>query len=190
MSPEHPPRTGCSWISTHVMVRAHKCSSSCKSLDWSERRLMSPRPTPLPLQNRFMPYRIPHRAITAVLGGAFLLVAQTSFRSVGQVQASGPTTGDARLLVQEEARAVQSIDHFVVAHQVDITSVTPHYNQTTHAYVKTWVQRPGHVRAESQQYTRSEMIVSDGSTTWIYDGGHRIYWRQSRGAPAALFSNA
>jgi outer membrane lipoprotein-sorting protein len=137
-----------------------------------------------------MPYRIPHRAITAVLGGAFLLVAQTSFRSVGQVQASGPTTGDARLLVQEEARAVQSIDHFVVAHQVDITSVTPHYNQTTHAYVKTWVQRPGHVRAESQQYTRSEMIVSDGSTTWIYDGGHRIYWRQSRGAPAALFSNA
>ena len=137
-----------------------------------------------------MPYRIQHCVITAVLASAFLFGLPSSFRAVGDVQAAGPGTDDARLLVQEEARAVQSIDHFAVAHQVDITSVTPHYNQTTHAYVKTWVQRPGHVRAESQQYTRSEMIVSDGSTTWIYDGGNRIYWRQSGGAPVALFSNA
>ena len=126
--------------------------------------------------------------MTVVLG-AFLPGVPTILRSAGAVQAE-PAMVDARVLVQEEARAVQSIDHFAVSHQVDITSVTSHYNQTTHAYVKTWVQRPGHVRAESQQYTRSEMIVSDGSTTWIYDGGNRIYWKQRGGAPAALFSNA
>ena len=142
------------------------------------------------LQNRLMPYRIPQRVITAVLVGAFLPGAQTSFSSAGDVQAAGTTADDARVLVQEEAQAVQSMDHFAVSHQVDITGVISHYNQTTHAYVKTWVQRPGHVRAESQQYTRSEMIVSDGSTTLIYDGGKRIYWKQSGGAPAALFSNA
>jgi len=136
-----------------------------------------------------MPYRMPHRAITAVLASAFLLGVQASFSSAGDDQAVS-TTDDARVLMLEEARAVQSMDHFAVSHQVDITTTTPHYNQTTHAYIKTWVQRPGHVRAESQQYTRNETIVSDGSTTWIYDAGNRTYWSQRGGAPAALFANA
>jgi hypothetical protein len=32
--------------------------------------------------------------------------------------------------------------------------------------------------------------VSDGATTWVYDGGSRTYWKQTGGAPTALFSNA
>jgi outer membrane lipoprotein-sorting protein len=137
-----------------------------------------------------MPFRIPHRLIAASFAAAFVLGAQSSLSYVADVWPTGAITDEARVLVQEEARAVQSIDRFAVSHQVDINSVTPHYNQTTHAYVKTWVQRPGHVRAESQQYTRSETIVSDGSTTWVYDGGSRTYRKQAGGAPTALFSNA
>lgn len=137
-----------------------------------------------------MPIRIPYSLIAGVFASTFILGAQLCVSYVADVQAAGATTDDARSLVQEEARAVQSIDRFAVSHQVDITSITPRYNQITHAYVKTWVQRPGHVRAESQQYTRSETIVSDGSTTWIYDGGNKTYWKQMGGAPAALFSNA
>lgn len=135
-----------------------------------------------------MPYRISH-FLTAALACVFLPGARIALIDISDVQASGAITDEARTLVQQEARAVQSIDHFSVSHQVDITSVSPRYNQTTHAYVKTWVQRPGHVRAESQEYTRSETIVSDGSTTWIYDGSNRTYWRQKGSAPAALFSN-
>ena len=134
--------------------------------------------------------RIQHSLIAAVFASTLMLGAQTSLRRISYVKAVGTTTDEARALVQEEARAVQSIDRFAVSHQVDVTSITPRYNQTTHAYVKTWVQRPVHLRAESQQYTRSETIVSDGATTWIYDGGNKTYWKQTGGAPAALFSNA
>jgi outer membrane lipoprotein-sorting protein len=137
-----------------------------------------------------MPYRIPHLVSTAALSSALALGAQSSVTPAAKIQDVKVIADAARSLVQEEARTVQSIDRFVVSHQVDVTSVTPHYNQTTHTYVKTWVQRPGHIRAESQQYTRSETIVSDGSTTWVYDGGDRTYWKQAGGAPAALFSNA
>jgi len=137
-----------------------------------------------------MPSRIPHCLIAAVLTGTRVLGAQSPLGHVANVRPSGAITDDALALVREEARAVQSIDRFAVSHQVDITSVTPHYNQTTHAYVKTWVQRLGHVRAESQQFTRSETIVSDGSTTWVYDGGNQTYWKQTGNASAALFSNA
>jgi len=137
-----------------------------------------------------MPSRIPHCLIAAAFTGAFVLSAQSPHSYVADVPSAGTITDEARALVQEEARAVQSIDRFAVSHRVDITSVTPHYNQTTHAYIKTWLQRPGHVRAESQQYTRSETIASDGSTTWVYDGDNRTYWKQTGGAPIALFSNA
>jgi outer membrane lipoprotein-sorting protein len=137
-----------------------------------------------------MPSRLLHRLIPAAFTSAFILVAQFSVSHVTKVQAAGATTDEARALVQEEARAVQSIDRFAVSHQVDVTSVTPRYNQTTHAYIKTWVERPGHVRAESQQYMRNETIVSDGSTTWVYDGANRTYSKQTGGAPAALASNA
>jgi outer membrane lipoprotein-sorting protein len=109
---------------------------------------------------------------------------------VSRTQQAAGNMDAARLLVEETARAVQSIDRFEVAHQVDVTSVTPHYNQTTHAYVKTWVQRPGHIRAESQQYVRKETIVSDGSTLWVYDGTNQTYWKRAGGAPPQLFSNA
>jgi outer membrane lipoprotein-sorting protein len=137
-----------------------------------------------------MPSQTLHCLIAAAFTGAFVLGAQSSLSHVADVRPPEAITDDARALVQEEARAVQSIDRFIVSHQVDITSVTPNYNQTTHTYVKTWVQRPRHVRAESRQYTRSETIVSDGSTTWIYDGGNRTYWKHTGGAPTALFSNA
>jgi outer membrane lipoprotein-sorting protein len=137
-----------------------------------------------------MPSRILHCLIAAAFTGAFALGAQFSRSCIADARTAGATADEARALVQEEARAVQSIDRFAVWHQVDVTSVTPRYNQTTHAYVKTWVQRPGHVRAESQQYRRNETIVSDGSTTWVYDGGNRTYWKQTGGAPTALFSNA
>ena len=137
-----------------------------------------------------MPSRILHCLIAAAFTCASVIGAQSSHSYVADVRSAGTTTDEARALVQEEARAVQSIDRFAVSHQVDITSVTPHYNQTTHAYVKTWVQRLGHVRAESQQFTRSETIVSDGSTTWVYDGGNQTYWKQTGNASAALFSNA
>lgn len=96
----------------------------------------------------------------------------------------------AEALVRESARAVQTIDRFEVSHQVDVTRVTPRYNETTHAYLKTWIQRPGRIRVEIQQYMHSETIVSDGTTTWIYDGTTRTYRKQSEGAPAALFANA
>jgi outer membrane lipoprotein-sorting protein len=134
-----------------------------------------------------MPYRISHFLITAAFTGAFLFGAQAS---LGYFADSGASADKASDLVHEEAQAVQSIDHFVVSHQVDVTTVMPHYNQTSHAYIKTWVQRPGHIRAESQQYPSNETIVSDGSTTWVYDGGNRTYWKEAGGAPAALFSNA
>jgi outer membrane lipoprotein-sorting protein len=137
-----------------------------------------------------MPSRISHCLIAAAFTGAFVFGAQSYRSCVADARTAGAIADEARALVQQEARAVQSIDRFAVSHQVDVTNVTPHYNQTTHAYVKTWVQRPGHVRAESQQYTRNETIVSDGSTTWVYDGANRTYWKQPGGAPAALFSNA
>ncbi|WP_263367142.1 LolA family protein [Edaphobacter bradus] len=142
-----------------------------------------------------MRYRVSLPVFAAALCSALALGAQTSdthrARSQGaKTQDAGDVADAARALVQQQARAVQSIDRFEVSHQVDITSVTPHYNQTTHAYIKTWVLRPGHVRAESQQYQRSETIVSDGSTTWVYNGGDRMYSKRAGGAPAALFSNA
>jgi outer membrane lipoprotein-sorting protein len=137
-----------------------------------------------------MRYRIPHCMTAAAFACALLLGAQDSRGPAAGKQNVGANTDKASALVQEEARAVQSIDRFAVSHQVDITSVTSRYNQTTHAYVKTWVQRPGHIRAESQQYMRSETIVSDGSTTWVYDGGNQAYSKQTGGAPLALFSNA
>ena len=128
--------------------------------------------------------------IAAAVTGPFILGAQLSVSCVADVHAASAIAEKARALVEQEAQAVQSIDRFAVSHQVDITSVTAHYDRTTHAYLKTWVERPGHLRAESRQYTRSETIVSDGSTTWVYDGGNRTYWKQTGGAPAALFSNA
>ncbi len=134
--------------------------------------------------------RISHCLIATLLASASVLAAQSSDIPAPGVQAARAGAEKARALVQEEARAVQSIDRFAVSHQVDVTSATPHYNRTTHAYLKTWVQRPGHIRAESRQYTRSETIVSDGSATWVYDGGNRTYWKQKGGAPAGLFSNA
>jgi outer membrane lipoprotein-sorting protein len=137
-----------------------------------------------------MCYRIPYRVFAAGLGSLFALVAQTSVTHGAKIQDPKAVTEAARALVLEEARAVQSIDHFEVSHQVDITSVMPHYNQTTHAYIKTWVLRPAHIRAESQQYMHNETIVSDGSTTWVYNGGDKKYWKRPGGAPAALFSNA
>ena len=149
---------------------------------------------------KLMPYRISHFPIAAVFAGAcfagtLLVCAQSSpglaagAKDAGAKDA-GASADRASALVQEEARAVQSIDRFAVTHQVDVTSTTSRYNQTTHAYVKTWVQRPGHIRAESQQYTRSETVVSDGSTTWVYNGGNHTYWKQAGGAPVALFSSA
>jgi outer membrane lipoprotein-sorting protein len=137
-----------------------------------------------------MTARMLHCLITAAFISPFIHGAQLSVSRVTDIQAAGAIAEKARALVQQQALAVQSIDRFTVSHQVDITSVTPHYNRTTHAFVKTWVERPGHLRAESQQYTRSETIVSDGATTWVYDGGNRTYWKQTGGAPAALFSNA
>jgi outer membrane lipoprotein-sorting protein len=137
-----------------------------------------------------MRHLIPHCLIAIASAGACFLGAQTSLGPATGIRDAGTSTEKASALVQEEARSVQSIDRFAVSHQVDITSVTSLYNQTTHAYIKTWVQRPGHIRAESQQYTRSETIVSDGSATWVYDGGNRTYWKQTGGAPIALFSNA
>src|SRR5579872_3664663 len=137
------------------------------------------------LQRRLMPFRISHCLLTAAFTCAFMFGAQTSISYGADAGAD-----KARELVQQEAKAVQSIDRFVVSHQVDVTTVTTHYNQTSHAYVKTWVQRPGHIRAESQQYPSNETIVSDGSTTWVYDGGHKTYWKQPGGAPTDLFSNA
>lgn len=137
-----------------------------------------------------MTSRILYFLIAAAFTGALVLGAQSSLSYVADVRAVEAIHDEARALVQEEARAVQSIDRFAVSHQVDITSVTSRYNQTTHAYVKTWVQRPGHIRAESQQYMRNDTVVSDGSTTWVYDGGNQTYWKQTGGAPIALFSNA
>ena len=137
-----------------------------------------------------MTSRILHCLIAVAFTEAFVLGAQSSRSYVVDARTSGNVADEARALVQEEARAVQFIDRFAVSHQVDVTSVTPRYNQTTHAYVRTWVERPGHVRAESQQYMRSETIVSDGSTTWVYDGANRTYSKQTGGAPAALASNA
>ena len=137
-----------------------------------------------------MPYRLSHFLITAALAGASLLGAQTSDSTASGIQTTGGSAEKAHALVEAQARAVQSMDRFAVSHQVDITGVTSSYNRTTHAYVKTWVQRPGHIRAESQQFTGNETLVSDGSATWIYDGAHRTYSKQAGGAPAALFSNA
>lgn len=142
------------------------------------------------LPNSPMRYRIPHLVYTAAFSSVLALGTQTLVTDGAEVQEATATADTARAIVQEEARAVQSIDRFEVSHQIDVTSVTPRYNQTTHAYVKTWVQRPGRVRAESQQYTRSETIVSNGSTTWVYDSGQRRYWKQAGGASAALFSSA
>lgn len=130
-----------------------------------------------------MRYRLSHFLIAAVFAGASLLGAQSPHST-----AAGPD--NALVLVQEQARAVQSMDRFSVSHQVDITAATSGYNRTTHAYIKTWVERPGHIRAESQQYTGSETLVSDGSATWVYDGANRTYSKQPGSAPAALFSNA
>ena len=134
-----------------------------------------------------MPFRTVHIVFVSALSSMLALGAQTSGAPNATVQNAKATVDAARALVQEEARAVQSIDHFEVSHQVDITSVAPRYNQTTHAYLKTWVQRPGHIRAESQQYNHSKTIVSDGSATWIYDGSD---WKQAGSVPAPLFSNA
>lgn len=137
-----------------------------------------------------MLHRMLRHVVIAAFTGALSFGVPFSGRNVTDVQAAASTAAEVRALVQEEARAVQSIDRFAVSHQVDITSVTPRYNQITHAYIKTWVQRPGHIRAESQQYTRSETIVSDGLTTWFYDGGNRTYRKQTGVAPPDLFSNA
>jgi hypothetical protein len=118
-----------------------------------------------------MPARVLHCLITAAFLSPLILGAQMPVRRVSDVRAAAASAEKARALVDEQALAVQSIDRFTVSHQVDITSVTTHYNRTTHAFVKTWVERPGHLRAESQQYTRSETIVSDGSTMGLR-------WRQ------------
>jgi outer membrane lipoprotein-sorting protein len=137
-----------------------------------------------------MPFRTLPIVFASALSSVLALGAQTAAISDATVHDGKTTVDAARALVQEEAQAVQSIDHFEVSHQVDITSAMPHYNQTTHAYVKTWVKRPGKIRAESQQYNRSETIVSDGSTTWIYDGSAPNHWKQAGGVPPSLFSNA
>lgn len=130
-----------------------------------------------------MRYCLPRYLVAAAFAGSSLLSAQSPHSIAGG-------TDNALALVQEQARAVQSMDRFSVSHQVDITAATSGYNRTTHAYVKTWVERPGHIRAESQQYTGSETLVSDGSATWVYDGAHRTYSKQLGSAPAALYSNA
>lgn len=127
--------------------------------------------------------------------GLFAILLVGVWTGAGSQTPAGPATNSsasrdpAWRLVEEEARAVQSIDRFEVSHQVDITSVTPRYNQTTHAYLKTWVERPNHIRAESQQMLQ-KTIVSDGSTTWIYDGAAGACRKQQGSAPAALFANA
>lgn len=136
-----------------------------------------------------MTFRTSLPLIVSVMTGVLILGKQSSIGPIIGVHAD--TSSDTALaLIQEEVRAVKSIDRFVVTHQVDVTSVTTHYNRTTHAYVKTWVQRPGHIRAESQQYARNETIVSDGSATWFYNGSNRKYWEQPGSAPIALYSNA
>lgn len=137
-----------------------------------------------------MAYYTSSRIIGVLLGGMLMFSAQTSACQAADIKDAKIASNKALSLVQEEARSVQSIDCFEVSHQIDITRTTPHYNQTTHAYVRTWVQRPGHIRAESRQYSGSETIVSDGLTTWVYDGGKKTYWKQAGGAPSALFSNA
>ncbi len=96
----------------------------------------------------------------------------------------------ARSLIEQQARAVQSIDRFEVAHQVDITRVTAKFKATTHAYLQTFISRPGHLRAESRRATQSVMIVSTGAETWFYNGSDHTYWKQLGPAPAALFDNA
>jgi outer membrane lipoprotein-sorting protein len=137
-----------------------------------------------------MRYRLHHYLIAAAFSCTFLLSAQSSHTPGAGIQNIGASVDKARALVQEQARAVQSMDRFSVSHQVDITAITSGYNRTTHAYVTTWVQRPGHIRAESRQYTGSEILVSDGSATWVYDGANRTYSKQMGGAPVTLFSNA
>ena len=134
-----------------------------------------------------MSLRTLHFVFVLTLSGMLAIGAQISAAHHVTAKDAKIAVGSARALVQEEARAVRSIDHFEVSHQVDITSVTPHYNQTTHAYLKTWMQRPGHIRVESQQYNQSKTIVSDGSTTWIHDSGD---WKQVSSVPGSLFSNA
>ena len=134
-----------------------------------------------------MSFRILHVLFVSTLSSMLALGAQTSVTPNSTVKNAKTTVDAARALVRDEALAVESIDDFEVSHQVDITSVAPHYNQTTHAYLKTWVQRPGHIRVESLQYNHSKTIVSDGSTTWIYDGDD---WKQARSVPTSLFSNA
>jgi outer membrane lipoprotein-sorting protein len=96
----------------------------------------------------------------------------------------------ARALIQEQARAVQSLHEFEVSHQVDVSSLTPKFRQTTHQYLDTWVKRPHLIRVEVKAMMHSETLVSDGLSTWIYRDADGLYWRQSGAAPAALFLNA
>lgn len=129
---------------------------------------------------------IPILFLAASLWCAPILEAAATAEKTQPTQASADV---ARSLVQQQARAVQSIDRFEVSHQIDVTMITPRFKQTTHSYVKTWVKRPGHIRAESQHLRQSETIVSDGAATWFYNGTDRTYWKQPEPAPAALFSN-
>lgn len=123
-------------------------------------------------------------ALALSAGAAATVLARAARPSVSTTHDKG------RLLVQEQARGVQSLREFEVSHQVDITSVTPRYNATTHQYLKTWIKRPHLIRVQVQAMAHGETLVSDGVGTWIYRDADRQYWRQPGPPPSALFSNA
>ncbi len=137
------------------------------------------------MQNKLPPFLL---AVFCV--GVAMLPPGAAAESKGESRQMEATAKIASALVQQAARAVQTIDNFEVTHQVDITSITLRYKETTHSYVKTWIDRPKHIRAESQHQGQNIEIVSTGKLTWFYNGATQKYWKQSGSAPATLFANA
>lgn len=119
---------------------------------------------------------------TTLFCSGLTAVQKTSTEKGGAVRAEQ--------LVRQQASAVQTMREFIVSHRVDVMSVTSKYNETTHAYLTTWVKRPDLLRVRSQMMGQSQTIVADGHGMWIYRDADRVYWHQPGPTPTGLMENA
>ncbi len=125
-----------------------------------------------------------------VIGTLSATVLLSGFTAVKKTRKEKSGTPRAELLVRQQANAVRTMREFIVSHQVDVKSVTPKFDETTHAYLTTWVKHPDLLRIRSQMMRNDKTIVSDGHGMWIYRDADRVYWHQPGKTPVGLMENA
>ncbi len=125
-----------------------------------------------------------------MIGTLFATVLFSGFTAVEKNGKENSGIERAELLVRQQASAVRTMHEFIVSHQVDVKSVTPKFDETTHAYLTTWVKHPDLLRIRSQMMRQGKTIVADGHGMWIYRDADRVYWRQPGKTPAGLMESA